>query len=87
MVIDSKTDDWFRRYWPPQPYVIPPLPPVSPVPTVPFPTALEIEEFRRLLDRAREYDKRHGEPNCELEEKKQKLKDMADKLGVDIAFV
>jgi len=42
----------------------------------------EIQEFRRLLDRAREYDRRNNEPNCEIEEKKQKLRDLAKELGI-----
>ena len=45
-------------------------------------TSEEIQEFRRLLERAREYDKRNNEPNCEMEEKKQKLRDLAKELGI-----
>ncbi len=85
MVMDSRSDDWMRRYYPgwvsPQPI------PTVPAPFVPLPTPLEIEEFRRLLERAREYDKKNNEPDCELEEKKTALKKLADALGVSIEFV
>lgn len=77
MVMEHKWDEWNRRY-PPQPYYVPYPPP---------PTPEEIMEFRRLLDRAREYDKRNGEPDCEMAEKRQKLKDIAAELGVKIEFV
>lgn len=53
----------------------------------PMPTQAEIDEFRKLLDRAREYDRKHNQPDCELEEKKQKLLKLAKDLGIDISFV
>ncbi len=56
--------------------------------TTPTPqiTPQEIEEFHRLLERAREYDKRNNEPDCELQQKKDKLIRLAKELGVDITF-
>ena len=57
-----------------------------PVP-VPLPTQQELDEFRRLLERARKYDKDNGEPDCEMEEKKRRLKLIAEAMGVDISFV
>ena len=97
MVMDHKYDEWYRKYCPPQP--IQPLPtiPIQPLPTIPFvpvpvpvpalPTKEEIDEFRRLLERARAYDKRNNEPDCELVEKRQKLLKLAEQLGVKIDFV
>jgi hypothetical protein len=87
MIMDGRYDDWYRRYYPPYtpyepPFIQPTFPPVQP-----FPTQLELDEFKRLLERAREYDKKNNEPNCEMEEKKQKLKKLAKDLGVDISFV
>ncbi len=46
----------------------------------------EIAEFYELLERARAYDKAHGQPNCELESKKEKLTKLAKDLGVEITF-
>lgn len=51
------------------------------------PTQEEVDEFRALLKRAREYDKKHNQPDCELEEKKQKLMKLADELGIKIDFI
>ena len=53
----------------------------------PGPTPQEVEEFRKLLERAREYDKKNNEPDCELAEKKAALKKIADSLGIDISFI
>lgn len=54
---------------------------------IPYITKEEVEEFRTLLERAREYDKRNNEPNCELESKKKKILDLAKELGVEINFL
>jgi hypothetical protein len=88
MIVDARYDDWQRRY----PYsttdgvgsTIPPILTPAPVPVV---SPQELEEFRRLLERAREYDRAHGEPDCELEEKRRRIKDLAEKLGVKVEFV
>jgi hypothetical protein len=77
MIVDAKLGTWQERYFPT-------YPPLNPSP---MPTQAEIDEFRRLLERAREYDKQHGEPDCELEEKRQRIKELADKLGVKVEFV
>ena len=42
----------------------------------------EIREFRKLLERAREYDKKHNEPDCEMESKKKEVMELAEKLGI-----
>lgn len=55
---------------------------------VPSPiTPAEILEFRQLLERAREYDKKNNEPDCELQEKKDALLKIAKALGVEIDFL
>jgi hypothetical protein len=38
------------------------------------------------LERAREYDRKNGEPDCELDEKKQRLQKLAEELGIKIGF-
>ena len=89
MVVDHKWGEWSRRY-PRQP-VRPSYPPFYPQPVpspIPSPpTQDEIDEFRRLLERAREYDKRNNEPACEEAEKKKKLLALAEELGVKIDFL
>lgn len=85
VILDSRTDDWIRRYWPPQPPFPTPLPKTPPEPFVPFPTQQEIDEFRRLLERAKEYDKKMNQPDCETEEKKKRLIELAKSFGDNIA--
>ena len=87
MVMDHYWDKW--RYIKPTPWEYPPsTPPVPDWPPPPPPiTPEEIEEFRKLLERAREYDKRNNEPDCELQEKKDRLLKLADELGIKIDFV
>lgn len=81
-------------YWPNLP--VNPVPQVVPTdkqieelmkPKEPAITHDEIREFRELLERAREYDRRNNEPDCELAEKRQAILDIAKKLGVDISFL
>lgn len=74
MIMDHYHEKWRDK----TPTWIVPMPAISPT---------EIDEFRKLLDRAREYDKKHNQPDCELEEKRQKLKKLADELGVKIDFL
>lgn len=47
----------------------------------------EIDEFRTLLERAREYDKRNNEPSCEMAEKRDAILAIAKQLGVEISFL
>lgn len=63
--------------------------PVVPAPKKPFRPVSpeEVEEFRELLRRARKYDKRNNEPDCEMEEKRERLRAIAKELGVEIDFV
>jgi hypothetical protein len=85
MIMDHRYDEWTRKY-------LPPSEPYGPTPN-PFspqtPTQEEIDEFRRLLERAREYDRIHNEPDCEVEEKKKLLRELAKKLGIEdkISFI
>lgn len=82
MVMDHYNDKWRVAPSPNfYPWVLPG------VPAEPKITKEEIEEFRKLLERARQYDKDHNEPDCELAEKRQRLLDLADELGIEIDFV
>jgi len=76
------TVSWTQPMWPLEPNTPVDVEPIKPV----FPTLEEIAEFRRLLKRAREYDAKNNEPDCELAEKKQRLSDLAKELGVEISF-
>lgn len=91
MIMDHYREKWdpLRRYPYTQPYIQPfPVPVMAPTTTTPNPiTDEEIAEFRRLLERAREYDKRNNEPDCELDEKRLALLTLAKELGIDISFI
>jgi hypothetical protein len=87
MVMDHYWEKW--RYLPGVTPTVPYVPTVIPVSIVPAPaiSPAEVEEFRRLLERAREYDRANGEPDCELAEKRERIKGLADELGVPIDFL
>lgn len=47
------------------------------------PTKEQFEEFLNLLRAAKKFDDITGQPDCELESKKDLIRKMADRLGVD----
>lgn len=47
----------------------------------------DMAEFKLLLERAREYDKRNNEPNCELDSKKAAIRALAEHFGVKVDFL
>ena len=89
MCVSSMVMDHYREKW--TPYVQQPSPQIVPWPfpvqTQPAITDAEIAEFRKLLERAREYDKRNNEPDCEIDEKRQAIIAIAKQLGVEISFL
>lgn len=44
----------------------------------------EVEEMKALLKRAKTYDERNNEPNCEIEDKMDFLRKVAKLVGVDL---
>lgn len=44
----------------------------------------EVEEMKQLLIKAKIYDEQNNEPNCEMEDKIKLLKEVAEKLGVNL---
>lgn len=95
MCVVSLVSDHYFEKWGQAPYVAPKAVPAFPwgphdnsQPVAPtLPSQAEIDEFRRLLERAREYDKQHHEPHCALKEKQERLLKLAKELGIDISFV
>ena len=86
MIMDHQYDEWERKFPPFREWPVNPNRPSIPLPPpiiMPIgPTQDEIDEFHRLLERAREYDKKNNEPDCELETKKEKLLKLAKELGI-----
>lgn len=86
MCVVSMIVDHYRDKWDPWKPLTPGGFPANPL-TPKLPTKEEIAEFYELLKKkAREYDAKNNQSDCELEEKKQKLLDLAKELGIDIKF-
>jgi hypothetical protein len=47
----------------------------------------DVEEMKALLKRAKEYDERTGQPNCEMEDKVALLRKVAKAVGVDLSNI
>jgi hypothetical protein len=47
-----------------------------------FETQRQVTEMKELLNRAAEYDKKHNQPDCEMEEKLKLLRQVANYVGV-----
>lgn len=45
-----------------------------------------IEKLEELLRKAKEYDTKTGQPDCEMDEKVELLKKLAKQLGVELRF-
>jgi hypothetical protein len=88
MIVDHYTEKWQDPQWFNPPFQqVPMTGGISQILIQPQISPEEIAEFRRLLERAREYDKRNSEPDCELESKKVALKKIAEHFGVEINFL
>jgi hypothetical protein len=79
MIMDYYYDKWN------QPNYYPPAYPVYVQPASPL-TQEEINDLRELLKRAKKYDEETGQKDCELEAKKEKLRQLAKELNVTIEF-
>lgn len=85
MIADHFTDRWQHQY----PFVTHPI--VIPPADLPAVTRAEFEELRKevsdlkaLLIKARDYDVRNGEPDCEMADKVALLRKIAELVGVDL---
>lgn len=72
-------DDFSRRWdlpatWPTQPAVPPPN----------LPTRQQVEELIELLKAAKKVDDAMGQTDCEVEQKKQLLRQLAKHLGIEV---
>ena|SRR6478752_10347229 len=70
--------DYWRKLQDQLSQKFPPTPVISPA---------EISEFRELMERAREYDKKNNQPHCESEDKRQKIMSALRRLNVDQSVV
>lgn len=85
MIADHWIDKWNQPPYNPVETTIVTIPTVFPEPTVVSPlTQDEINELRELLRKAKEYDEKTGQKECELESKKELLRQMAKDMGVNL---
>lgn len=84
MVSDFYLDKWRERPW--YPYV--PTYPISPSPSISkreFDELVrEVRDMKELLRRAKDYDDKTGQPDCELAEKFNLLASVARIVDVDL---
>lgn len=92
-------DDYYHRYPPGYPWTYPPQPIRYPNPpstptkggehTHPEFDELrkEVEELKNLLKRAKKFDQATGQPDCEVDEKVDFIKRLADFVDVDLEDV
>ncbi len=78
-VVSMISDHYFDKWSPRQSGTVTTFPDL--------PTQKEIDEFRELLRKAREYDKANNQPDCELQSKKDRLLKLAEELGIKIDFL
>lgn len=80
-VMDHYHDSWYKRIVP-TPYIPSDMIEPYPINIEPPITDQEIRDFRDLYNRMKEYDAKTGQPDCELESKKQAVLDLAEQLGI-----
>jgi hypothetical protein len=85
MVADHYREKWPQDYpWTVTPHTIPPSAPTQ----AEFDRLkAEVDNLKKLLERAKEYDKKNNEPDCEIEDKVKFLKKVAESVGVDLEEV
>ena len=91
----SMIGDHYRDQWQPKPWFQPNINPGLPGGGlygggVPISRAefddlkRQVEEMKLLLARAKEYDERNGEPECEVDEKMDLLRKVAKLVGIEL---
>lgn len=68
-IIDNQINNWPRH------------PAIGPTIYPQIPSQKELDEFRELLKKAKEWDRLTNQPNCESLEKIAKLKELCKELG------
>lgn len=84
MCASSMIVDYYYEKW-----SLVPVPPTLPTLFLDMPVISpeEVTGFRKLLERARDYDKKTNQEKCETSDKVKKLKQLAKELGIDLSFI
>jgi hypothetical protein len=88
----SMVGDHYMKIWPKRYPWVEPTPPrqnqtfvLDYVPRAEFDALRrEVEDMKALLARAKDYDERNGEPDCEIDEKMAFLRKAAELVGIDL---
>lgn len=94
-MVSDHYDDWFKKQYPDifKPFpTIPPFDPNQGIPTYQTPITREefealkrdVEHMKDLIKRARIYDIENDEPDCEIAEKMERLRQIAELVGIDL---
>jgi hypothetical protein len=94
MCVVSNTGDYFRDTFPREYPWINPVPAPFTTTTITLPPEITRKEFDELkskidgmielLKAAQKYDREHGQPDCEVDEKMEFLKKIAALVGIDL---
>lgn len=87
MCVVSFVGDFYREKWDPfRPFVTEKVTTFTFSPTQEEFDALkkEVADMKEMLRRAKIYDEKNNEPNCEIEDKMKFLRDVAKLVGVDL---
>lgn len=92
MLVDHYHDKWVQPqapYTTPNqpfnPYVLPTIPYVLPtIPSPIIPTPEDIKNFWELLRKAKEYDEKNNQKDCQDENKLRRIKELLEKLGAEL---
>jgi hypothetical protein len=86
MVVDHYSDKWSELYTPPY-YIAPPgklLGEVAVITKEEFDALKkDVEEMKKLLQRAKKYDEEHNQPDCESEQKLKRLESLCELASID----
>ena len=90
--VSNVGDGWARRSKKVYPWVYPPTTPYDPNPSSVSKEEFdklkkEVEGLKELLKAAKKFDEETGQPDCEMDEKVELIKKVAELVGVDMKEV
>jgi len=95
-MVSNVGDQWGQQFPQKWPGFVPSVPPPgqSPVIIQPGPSQsdfdalrAEVEELKKLLKAAKDFDAKTGQPHCEMDAKVKLIKEIAKLVGVDLGDV
>ncbi len=87
MCMVSVIGDLYKDKWEPKPWFPDPYPYIQNegITRAEFDALRkDVQDLKKLLEMAKDYDRKHGEPNCEIEEKMKLLRAVAKAVGINL---